>query len=78
MCVEDKVFNIILDMTGASRQEVEMCEELFLLGIDSLQKVDLILRLEECFQIEFDESDLDPEQLTTVTDVVVFVKGKLE
>jgi acyl carrier protein len=36
------------------------------LGIDSLRIVELLLNIEKKFSIEFDESDLDPSNLTLV------------
>lgn len=39
------------------------------LGIDSLALVELIIALEEEFQIEFSDSDLDPEKIQTVGDI---------
>lgn len=43
------------------------------LGIDSLSLVELVVDLEERFNIEFDESDLDPANLKTVGSIYSLV-----
>lgn len=43
------------------------------LGFDSLSIVQLIVEIEEMFAIEFEESDLDPQELETVEDVYALV-----
>lgn len=43
------------------------------LGIDSLSLVELVVDLEEHFNIEFDESDLDPANLKTVGSIYSLV-----
>lgn len=39
------------------------------LGFDSLSIVELIVKFEETFDIQFDESDLDPQKIETVGDI---------
>ena len=43
------------------------------LGFDSLSLVELIVDLEDRFDIEIDESDLDPSQLKTVGQIYSLV-----
>lgn len=40
------------------------------LGIDSLRLVDIIVAIEEKYDIEFDESDLEPSKLQRVCNLV--------
>lgn len=40
------------------------------LGLDSLQMVNLLIALEEVFQIELEEADIDPTSICTVEDIV--------
>ncbi len=40
------------------------------MGFDSLKRVELIVALEEEFGMEFDQSDLETEQLERVGDLV--------
>ena len=48
------------------------------LGFDSLSLVELIVDLEDRFDIEIDESDLDPSQLKTVAQIYSLVDKYLE
>lgn len=43
------------------------------LGIDSLRMVELIVSLEDCFDITLDESDLNPANMKTVRDIFTLV-----
>lgn len=48
------------------------------LGLDSLNIVELMVELEERFDIEIDESDLDPATLQTVEQVYALVTKYVE
>ena len=48
------------------------------MGFDSLSLVELIIDLEDQFDIEIDESDLDPGQLKTVGQIYTLVDKYLE
>lgn len=48
------------------------------LGLDSLNMVELMVELEERFNIEIDESDLDPTALQTVEQVYALVAKYVE
>lgn len=48
------------------------------LGLDSLNMVELIVELEERFNIEIDESDLDPAELQTVDQIYALVEKYTE
>lgn len=48
------------------------------LGLDSLNMVELMVALEERFNIEIDESDLDPAALQTVEQVYALVAKYVE
>lgn len=48
------------------------------LGMDSLSVVELIVDLEEAFDVEIDESDLNPEELQTVGQIYELVRGYKE
>ena len=47
------------------------------LGLDSLIIVDVLIQIEETFGIEFDESDLELQNLKTVKDLIQLVEKKL-
>ena len=71
--VFEKVKNIIVEQLGATESSVTM-EASFIddLGADSLDIVELIMALEEEFDIEIPDSDA--EKVVTVGDVVDYIK----
>lgn len=60
--------------------DVNITEETSLveLGIDSLMTVELVLGLEDAFNIQFNDSDLEMENLRNVRDIVNLVKKYIE
>jgi acyl carrier protein len=48
------------------------------LGLDSLQMVILLIALEDIFEIELEEADIDPALLVTVEDVISLTKKYTE
>jgi len=71
--VEEKVKNIIVDKLSVEMDEVVQ-EASFVddLGADSLDLVELIMAMEEAFDIEI--SDDQAEKLQTVQDAVNYIK----
>jgi len=71
----EKVKAIIVDQLGVEEEEVTM-EASFIedLGADSLDIVELIMALEEEFEIEV--PDEDAEKLLTVTAAVDYIKER--
>lgn len=71
--VFDKVKGIIVEQLGVAEASVSM-EASFIddLGADSLDIVELVMALEEEFDIEIPDSDA--EKVTTVGDVVEYIK----
>ena len=69
----DKVKKIIVEQLGAAEGEIEL-DSSFIddLGADSLDIVELIMALEEEFDIEI--PDEDAEKVVTVQDVVDYLK----
>lgn len=71
--VFEKVKGIIVEQLGVAEASVTM-EASFIddLGADSLDIVELVMALEEEFDIEI--PDADAEKVTTVGDVVEYIK----
>ena len=71
--VFDKVKEIIVEQLGVAENSVTI-EASFIddLGADSLDIVELVMALEEEFDIEI--PDADAEKVTTVGDVVDYIK----
>ena len=70
----DKVKKIIVDQLGVDENDVTM-EASFIddLGADSLDIVELIMALEEEFDLEIPDSEA--EKITTVGDAVEYIKS---
>ena len=78
MSVQGKVKDIIVDQLGVDPEKVKL-ESKFIedLGADSLDIVELVMAMEEEFDIEI--PDEDAEKLKTVSDVTKYLetKGKI-
>ncbi len=75
MAVEERVKKIIAEQLGVEEDEV-VSEAKFVedLGADSLDTVELVMALEEEFEIE--SPDEDAEKIQTVSAAVDFIKEK--
>ena len=73
--IDEKVIDIIVDKLGVDRSEVTP-EAVFDddLGADSLDLVELIMAMEEEFNMEI--ADEDAEKLRTVQDVISFISAR--
>jgi len=75
MAVEDKVKSIIAEQLGVKPEEVTPAASFVDdLGADSLDTVELIMALEEEFNIEI--PDEDAEKMKTVGDVIKYIEEK--
>ena len=75
MSVEEKVKEIIVDQLGVDAKQVKS-EASFIddLGADSLDTVELVMALEEEFDIEI--PDEDAEKIASVQNAVDYIKGQ--
>ena len=75
MSVEEKVKEIIVDQLGVDEKQVNS-EASFIddLGADSLDTVEVVMALEEEFDIEI--PDEDAEKIATVQNAVDYIKGQ--
>lgn len=71
---QDKIKLIVSELISLSENEISAEDKLMNLGIDSLMTVELIIRIEEQFDIEFDEAELDIGLLTTVQALIDLVE----
>lgn len=75
--VSQKVKKIIADQLGKSEEEIkEQASFLVDLGADSLDIVELIMTLEEEFDMEI--SDEEAEKIQTVQDAIDYIVTQLE
>lgn len=77
MAVQDRVSEIIVEQLGVSAEEIKP-EASFIddLGADSLDIVELVMAMEEAFDIEI--PDDDAEKLQTIGDTMAYVKERME
>ena len=75
MSVEEKVKEIIIDQLGVDEKQVKS-EASFIddLGADPLDTVELVMALEEEFDIEI--PDEDAEKIASVQNAVDYIKGQ--
>ena len=75
MSVEEKVKEIIVDQLGVDEKQVNS-EASFIddLGADSLDTVELVMALEEEFDIEI--PDEDAEKIATVQNAIDYIKNQ--
>ncbi|MGA7954984.1 MAG: acyl carrier protein [Gloeobacterales cyanobacterium] len=71
----EKVQNIVAEQLSVEKEQVSL-ESNFAddLGADSLDQVELVMALEEEFDIEI--SDEDAEKITTVKDAIAYITSK--
>ena len=74
MSIEDRVKKIVSDQLGASIDTIEN-DSSFVddLGADSLDTVELVMALEEEFDLEI--ADEDSEKISTVNEAVAYINA---
>lgn len=75
--VFEKIKKIIADQLGADADEITM-DSTFIedLGADSLDVVELVMAMEDEFDMEIDEDEA--ENISTVGDVVEYIKANCD
>jgi acyl carrier protein len=75
MTLEEKVISIIMEQLDVTREEC-VSEASFIddLGADSLDLVELIMEMEETFDVQIADNEL--EKIRTVKDVLDYLKGR--
>ncbi len=72
--MEKEIMKILAAMSLLDEGEIMENDMLTDIGIDSLKIVEVIMEIEDHFNIKFNDSDLDPEALDTVKSVIDLVK----
>ena len=74
MSIEDRVKKIVSDQLGTSLDEIQ-ADSSFVddLGADSLDTVELVMALEEEFDLEI--ADEDAEKISNVNDAVEYINS---
>jgi acyl carrier protein len=75
MTLEEKVISIIMEQLDVTREEC-VVEASFIddLGADSLDLVELIMEMEETFDVQIADNEL--EKIRTIKDVLDFLKNR--
>jgi acyl carrier protein len=75
MTLEEKVISIIMEQLDVTREECST-EASFIddLGADSLDLVELIMEMEEIFNVQIADNEL--EKIRTIGNVLDYLKGK--
>lgn len=70
----EKIRKIIVEQLGMNEDEVKLETSFEDLGVDSLDLFQIIIEIEEQFNIQIE----DAEKITTVQEAVNFVESKIE
>jgi acyl carrier protein len=75
--LEQRISEMIIEQLGATKEEI-VPEASFIddLGADSLDIVELVMAMEETFDIEI--TDDDAEKIQTIGDAVAYLRKRLE
>jgi acyl carrier protein len=75
--LEQRISEMIIEQLGATKEEI-VPEASFIddLGADSLDIVELVMAMEETFDIEI--PDEDAEKIQTIGDAVAYLRDRLE
>ncbi len=77
MSLEERVREIVVEQLGVSADEVvEKASFIDDLGADSLDIVELVMAMEESFDVEI--PDEDAEKIQTIGSAISYLKEKLE
>jgi acyl carrier protein len=76
MSLEDRVTSLIVEQLGVSKEEA-VAQASFIddLGADSLDIVELVMSLEEDFDVEI--PDEDAEKIQTIGDAISYMKERV-
>ena len=78
MMSEKKINDILMEIAFLEKPPLFDADLKENLGIDSLKKVELIVELEDSFNISIDENDLDPQNIKTVRDIHNLINKYIE
>lgn len=68
---QEKVYGIIAEQLGIDPKSLDLNKSLEDFGTDSIDRVEIVMKLEEAFNKEI--SDKDAEKMHTLNDIIVFL-----
>lgn len=76
--MEEKVLNILIEVTGNDDIQEEKDADLFEAGLlDSLGIIEVLLKIEEVFGLRLQPTDLEKNDMATVNNLVEFLNTKI-
>jgi acyl carrier protein len=77
--INDTIRNILgqLNILAANHDNINDNDDLFQLGLNSINIIEMIVKIEEAFDIEFSDEDLSLEGLQTIKKLENYVKNKI-
>lgn len=76
--MEEKVLNILIEVTGNDDIRDEKDEDLFEAGLlDSLGIIEVLLKIEEVFGLRLQPTDLEKSDMATVNNLTEYLSKKL-
>lgn len=76
--MEEKVLDMLVEVTGNDDIEEDKDLDLFESGLlDSLGIIEVLLKIEEIFGLKLQPTDLERKDMSTVNNLVAFLKTKL-
>ncbi len=77
--IHQKSRAIVLELLpDVSEQELSEDDDLFNLGLDSINAMTLVFNLQQAFGIQFDTNDISFENFCTISDIAELVQRKQE
>ena len=74
--MQEKVLDIFEEVTGTDEIREDLDINLFEAGLlDSLAIIEVLLKIEEVFNIKLQPTDLEREDMATVNNLVSFLEG---
>jgi len=75
--VKQKTQNVILELLpDVESQELSDDKDIFSLGLDSINAMNLIFSLQDAFDVKFEPSEISFENFRTVSDIVELINNK--
>lgn len=77
MSTLDRVKALIADQVGIAASDINDDHDLKTIGMDSLDRVELAIAIEEHFNIDVDDHDTDSDEMSTPAKIAVYVDARL-
>jgi len=74
--IKEKIKGVIIDKCGLSEEEIKDDSTLNSLGIDSLDVVEIVMEIEEEFDIAVPDTEAEKLANGTINEFATFVAGK--